>query len=139
MRRFTHCADVLAESKYGPGNDLRPSGRHLVRAHGRLCHVAPPRPEPTPLALPARAAPPVCGVSIQRAIGAPLPARPTVDPSFIGQEALEQARAILSEARTELEPRQWELLDGKLTEAERAFERFNRVANASGKVAQVAR
>jgi hypothetical protein len=46
---------------------------------------------------------------------------------------------LLAEARNELEPRQWELLDTKLTEVERAFERFNRAAAASGKVAEVAR
>jgi hypothetical protein len=50
-----------------------------------------------------------------------------------------QARALLSEARNELEPHQWKLLDSKLAEAERAFERFNRLASAAGKAAEVAR
>jgi hypothetical protein len=52
---------------------------------------------------------------------------------------LEQARALLAEVRGELAPHQSELLDRKLAQAERAFERFNKVASASGKAAEVAR
>ena len=57
----------------------------------------------------------------------------------IGQADLEQARALLSRARPQLEPRQWEALDGKLTAAERAFERFSQATKASGQAAEVAR
>jgi hypothetical protein len=66
-------------------------------------------------------------------------AGPTPELAPIGKAYLEQARALLGEARNELSPRHSELLDRKLTEAERAFERFNRVASASGKAAEVAR
>lgn len=46
---------------------------------------------------------------------------------------------MLSEARKDLEPRQWGLLNTKLLETEQAFARFNEVAQASGKIARVAR
>jgi hypothetical protein len=46
---------------------------------------------------------------------------------------------LLSRAREDLEPRQWEQLDRKLTAAERAFERFARAARTSGQAAEVAR
>jgi hypothetical protein len=59
--------------------------------------------------------------------------------SRIGKADLDQARALLFRARTDLEPRQWEALDGKLTAAERAFERFSRAAKASGQAAEVER
>ena len=59
--------------------------------------------------------------------------------SRIGKADLEQARALLFQARTDLEPRQWEVLEGKLTAADRAFERFSRAARASGQVAEVVR
>ncbi|QRO03084.1 hypothetical protein JRI60_07865 [Archangium violaceum] len=59
--------------------------------------------------------------------------------SRIGKADLEQARALLFRARNDLEPRQWEALDGKLTAAERAFERFSRAAKASGQAAEVVR
>ena len=63
-----------------------------------------------------------------------------VDPTArIGQATLERARTLLVEARNELEPGQWKLLESRLTEAERAFERFNRFARANGRVAEVAR
>ncbi|MFE8602540.1 DUF6310 domain-containing protein [Archangium violaceum] len=52
---------------------------------------------------------------------------------------LDKARALLSQARKDLEPRQWESLDRKLTAAERAFERFSRAARMSGQAAKVAR
>jgi hypothetical protein len=64
---------------------------------------------------------------------------PVRQASRIGKADLEQARALLSRARHDLEPRQWEALDGKLTSAERAFERFSRAAKASGQAAEVAR
>jgi hypothetical protein len=59
--------------------------------------------------------------------------------SQIGRADLEQARALLSRAHGDLEPRQWEALDGKLTAAERAFERFSTAAKASGQAAEVVR
>lgn len=61
------------------------------------------------------------------------------EPSRIGRLDLARARTLLSEARNELSPRHSRLLEQKLAEAERAFERFNRVASASGKAAEVAR
>jgi hypothetical protein len=64
---------------------------------------------------------------------------PAQQPSRIGQADLEQARALLSQARSDLEPRQWEALDRKLTAAERAFERFSTAAKASGQAAEVVR
>ena len=67
------------------------------------------------------------------------PAGPAPELGPIGRAHLEQARTLLTEARNELSPRHSDLLDRKLTEAERAFERFNRVTSASGKAAEVAR
>jgi hypothetical protein len=64
----------------------------------------------------------------------PAPAR-----SRIGKADLDKARVLLSRARKDIEPRQWEQLDRKLTAAERAFERFSRAAKASGQAAEVAR
>ncbi|OJH33790.1 hypothetical protein [Cystobacter ferrugineus] len=57
----------------------------------------------------------------------------------IGKADLEQARALLFQARNDLEPRQWEALKGKLTAAERAFERFSQATKASGQAAEVVR
>jgi hypothetical protein len=59
--------------------------------------------------------------------------------SRIGKVDLDQARALLSRARNDLEPRQWEVLDRKLTAAERAFERFSSAAKTSGQAAEVMR
>jgi hypothetical protein len=64
---------------------------------------------------------------------------PAPDRSWIGKVDLDKARALLSRARQELEPRQWEQLNRKLTAAERAFERFSRAARTSGQAAEVAR
>lgn len=60
------------------------------------------------------------------------------DPPRIGKTELDKARALLQQARDELEPRQWALLDGKLTEAEQAWERFSTAARASGRTAEIA-
>lgn len=57
----------------------------------------------------------------------------------IGKAELSQARALLSQARNELQPRQWEMLDNKLASAERAWERFDAAARASGRAAEVPR
>jgi hypothetical protein len=57
----------------------------------------------------------------------------------IGKQDLVRAREVVSTIRNELAPHQRELLDRKLVEAERAFERFNRVASASGRTAEIAR
>jgi hypothetical protein len=60
-------------------------------------------------------------------------------PSQIGKVDLDQARALLVRARTELRPEQWELLDRTLAEAERAWERFDALARPRGKAAEVLR
>jgi len=59
--------------------------------------------------------------------------------SPIGKADLERARALLFQARNDLEPHQWKALAGKLTSAERAFERFSQATRASGQTAQVVR
>jgi hypothetical protein len=64
---------------------------------------------------------------------------PVQQGSRIGQADLDQARALLSRTRDDLEPRQWEALDRKLTAAERAFERFSTAAKKSGQAAEVVR
>jgi hypothetical protein len=64
---------------------------------------------------------------------------PAPERSRIGKADLDKARALLSQARKDIEPRQWESLDRKLTAAERAFERFSRAARTSGQAAEVAR
>ena len=66
-------------------------------------------------------------------------ARTDVEQPPIGKADLEQARALLLQARNDLEPLQWEALAGKLTAAERAFERFSQATKASGQTAQVVR
>ncbi len=72
-----------------------------------------------------------------RLVSAPM--EPTPGQAWIGKADLDKARALLSRAREELEPRQWEQLDRKLTAAEQAFERFSRAARTSGQSAEVAR
>ncbi|WNG47874.1 hypothetical protein F0U60_29855 [Archangium minus] len=72
-----------------------------------------------------------------RLVSAPM--EPAPERSRIGRADLDKARALLSRARKDIEPRQWEQLDRKLTAAERAFERFSRAARTSGQVAEVAR
>ena len=67
------------------------------------------------------------------------PMEPTPERSWIGKADLDKARALLSRARQDIEPRQWEQLNRKLTSAERAFERFSRAAKASGQAAEVVR
>ncbi|HLM46145.1 MAG TPA: DUF6310 domain-containing protein [Myxococcaceae bacterium] len=98
------------------------------------CASAPaPQPMPRPHAF---ASTPPSGPRI-RLVSAPM--EPTPERSWIGKADLDKARALLSRARGELEPRQWEHLDRKLTAAERAFERFSRAARTSGQAAEVAR
>jgi len=98
------------------------------------CASAPaPRSMPRPHAF---ASTPTSGPRI-RLVSAPM--EPIPDRSWIGKADLDKARALLSRARQELEPRQWEQLDRKLTAAERAFERFSRAARTSGQAAEVAR
>lgn len=72
-----------------------------------------------------------------RLVSAPM--EPVQQGSRIGSADLEQARELLSRARNDLEPRQWEALDGKLTAAQQAFERFSRAAKTSGQAAEVVR
>ncbi|OJH40345.1 hypothetical protein [Cystobacter ferrugineus] len=72
-----------------------------------------------------------------RLVSAPMD--PVQQQSRIRKADLDQARALLFRARTDLEPRQWEALDEKLTAAERAFERFSRAAKTIGQAAEVSR
>jgi len=98
------------------------------------CASAPaPQPMPRPHAF---ASTPPSGPLI-RLVSAPM--EPTPERSWIGKADLDKARALLTRARGELEPRQWEQLDRKLTAAEGAFERFSRAARTSGQAAEVAR
>jgi hypothetical protein len=98
------------------------------------CASAPaPRSMPRPHAF---ASTPPSGPRI-RLVSAPM--EPTPERSWIGKADLDQARTLLSRARKDIEPRQWEQLDRKLTAAERAFERFSRAARTSGQAAEVAR
>ncbi|MET0404256.1 MAG: DUF6310 domain-containing protein, partial [Cystobacter sp.] len=64
---------------------------------------------------------------------------PVPHSSRIGKVDLEQARKLLSRARSDLAPHQWEALDRELTAAERAFERFSTAARTSRQTAEVAR
>src|SRR5690242_6229012 len=94
---------------------------------------------PAPQAMPrphAFASTPTSGPRI-RLVSAPM--EPAPERSWIGKTDLDKARALLSRAREDLEPRQWEQLDRKLTAAERAFEHFSRAARTSGQAAEVAR
>ena len=59
--------------------------------------------------------------------------------SRIGKADLDQARALLSRARQELGPAQWQLLDRKLAEAEQAWQRLDAVCRPAGGVAEVPR
>ena len=98
------------------------------------CASAPaPRSMPRPHAF---ASTPTSSPRI-RLVSAPM--EPAPERSRIGKADLNKARALLSQARKDLEPRQWEQLDRKLTAAERAFERFSRAARTSGQSAEVAR
>ncbi|HYO69669.1 MAG TPA: DUF6310 domain-containing protein [Archangium sp.] len=72
-----------------------------------------------------------------RLVSAPM--EPTPDRSWIGKADLDKARALMSRVHKDIEPRQWEELDRKLTAAERAFERFSRAARTSGQAAEVVR
>jgi hypothetical protein len=94
---------------------------------------------PAPLSMPrpnAFVSTPTSGPRIQL-VSTPL--EPAPERSRIGMADLDKARALLSRARKDMEPRQWESLDRKLTAAERAFERFSRAARTSGQAAEVAR
>ena len=98
------------------------------------CASAPaPQSMPRP---PAFASTPTSGPRI-RFVSSPM--EPTPERSWIGKADLDKARALLSRARQDIEPRQWEQLNRKLTAAERAFERFSRAAKASGQAAEVVR
>jgi len=99
------------------------------------CATAPvPRPQ---LGAQASVSTPTSGAHL-RLVHAPV-VDPALEQSRIGKADLEQARALLSLARDELEPRHWDALDRKLTEAEQAWERFSRAARTSGQVAEVVR
>ncbi|WPB78371.1 DUF6310 domain-containing protein [Archangium violaceum] len=98
------------------------------------CASAPvPRSMPLPHAF---ASTPTSGPRI-RLVSAPM--EPAPERSWIGKADLDKARALLSRARQDIEPRQWKQLDRELTAAERAFERYSRAARTSGQAAGVAR
>ena len=98
------------------------------------CASAPvPQSMPRPHAF---ASTPTSGPRI-RLVSAPM--EPAPERLWIGKADLDKARALLFRARKDLEPRQWEKLDRKLTAAERAFERFSRAARTSGQAAEVVR
>ncbi|REG37290.1 hypothetical protein ATI61_101272 [Archangium gephyra] len=98
------------------------------------CASAPvPQSMPRPRTF---ASTPTSGPRIQL-VSAPM--EPAPERSWIGRADLDKARALLSRARKDIEPRQWEQLDRELTAAERAFERFTRAARTSGQAAEVAR
>ncbi|MFE8602811.1 DUF6310 domain-containing protein [Archangium violaceum] len=98
------------------------------------CASAPaPQSMPRPHAF---ASTPASGPRI-RLVSAPM--EPAPERSWIGKADLDKARALLSRARQDIEPRQWKQLDRELTAAERAFERFSRAARTSGQAAGVAR
>lgn len=107
----------------------------LLTSSGWAAAAPAPKP-PAPLVQRVQAAPQAASVLIQ---GASAPPGPAGSRSCISKKTLEQARSLLSEVRHELEPRQWELLDSKLANAERAYAHLNKVANASGRVAEIAR
>src|SRR5687767_14630739 len=60
-------------------------------------------------------------------------------PPTIGVAELEAAKALLAQAQETLRPEQYQRLQKGLVEAEGAFQRFAKVAQARGKAAQVAR
>jgi len=94
-------------------------------------------PAPQSMSRPhAFASTPTSGPRI-RLVSAPM--EPTLERSWIGKPDLDKARALLSRARQDIEPHQWEQLNRKITSAERAFERFSRAAKASGQAAEVVR
>lgn len=94
-------------------------------------------PAPKPLLMSATHEPAPPQVARVELVSAP--AVTPADPPRIGKADLDEARALLQQARNELEPQQWALLDGKLAEAERAWERFSTAARASGRVAELSR
>jgi hypothetical protein len=107
---------------------------HVLLLVASACASAPaPQSMPRPHAF---ASTPTSGPRI-RLVSAPM--EPTPERSWIGKADLDKARALLSRARQDIEPRPWEQLDRKLTAAERAFERFSRAAKASGQAAEVVR
>lgn len=57
----------------------------------------------------------------------------------IGLSEIQAARTLLSQAQAELEPRQYEVLEKGLVEAEAVFQRYVALAKVSGEVAEVAR
>jgi hypothetical protein len=100
------------------------------------CAITPSRTPATPAPATTQPQPRPASVPIELTSAA---SPPPGDPSIIGRATIEEARALLSRARNQLEVRQWKLLDTKLTEAERAFERFEAAARTSGRAAHVAR
>jgi len=100
------------------------------------CATAPSLKPTNPPLPTTRATPSSASIPIELASAA----SPTANNlPVINKATLDEARTLLAQARNELEPPQWELLHNKLSEAEEAFARFNRVATANGKAAQVPR
>src|SRR5690348_5461622 len=52
---------------------------------------------------------------------------------------IERAKTLLAQARGELQPQQFEVLEQELVQAESAFQRFSTLAKARGQTAEVAR
>jgi len=75
-------------------------------------------------------------VGIALGQGAPSPQTP---PPTIGWAEIERAKAMLAAAKGELQPKQYELLESELVEAETAFQRFSALVKASGEAAEVVR
>jgi hypothetical protein len=98
------------------------------------CASAPLSPSTLRSHLPVPSPPPAPSI---RRVSAPMEA--VQQGARIGRTDLEQARTLLSRARNDLEPRQWERLERKLEAAERAFERFSKAVKASGQSAEVGR
>jgi hypothetical protein len=60
-------------------------------------------------------------------------------PPTIGQAEIERAKTLLVEAKGELQPQQYQMLEQDLAEAETAFQRYSSLAKASGESAEVVR
>jgi hypothetical protein len=60
-------------------------------------------------------------------------------PPTIGQAEIERAKVLLVEAKGQLQPQQYQLLEQDLVEAEVAFQRYSSLAKAGGESAEVVR
>lgn len=87
----------------------------------------------TPTALKSGGPSPLVSLVLAQTGSAPLAPQP------ISASEIEAAQALLAQARAQLEPEQYALLERELVEAESAFQRYAALARASGEVAEVAR